>query len=489
MKGLSKSRIFYHRQCPRRLWLYTHRNDLAEDSSYAQATMDAGTDVGELACTLFPGGILIEEENLSDALGRTDETMKNPTQTIYEATLQAGGVLVKVDILAPVKEGYRLIEVKSAGEVKDYHLEDAAIQAWVLDQAGTKVSSVEIGHINKSFVYPGGGDYNGLFTFADITEDSDAIKPQVAGWIKEARDTVAGSEPDIPANPQCFQPFDCPFHKYCFPDLHDLSKYPPEILPRDRNGASAMLLRAHGYEDLKEAPEGLLTNANHERVRRVTASGKAELNPGAAAIIKGWGYPRYYLDFETIFPAVPLYKGTHPYQQVPFQWSCHVEKVDGTMTHKSFLADGRGDPRPEFVETLLEAVSGAGPIVVYNAGFENSRLAELAKEYPGKGADLSAVISRVVDLLPVTRDHYYHPDMRGSWSIKAVLPTIAPDLDYGELLVSDGGMAGEAYLEMIRDETTDDRRNELREGLLKYCERDTLAMVLVLKCLVHYHIL
>ena len=479
MAGLSKSRIIYHRQCPKRLWLYTYHKELAEDTFASSAAMSAGTDAGVLACDMFPKGQLIEEENLSDALARTAEAMKDPEQAIFEATFQAGGVLVKVDILAPSDGGYRLIEVKSSGEVKDYQVEDASIQAWVLAQAAVRLSSVEIAHINKAFVYPGDGNYKGLFTFADITTEAKARQADIPVWIDDALQTVGGAEPQDEPGEQCHYPFDCPFHKHCFPAYYDTSLFLPEILPRDRNGAAAAMLRKKGYTDLRDVPPGLLDNANHERVRRVTASGKTELDPTAAAIMKGWGYPRYYLDFETIFPAVPVFAGTRPFQQVPFQWSCHIEKADGSMTHKEFLAEGKGDPRREFMETLLEAVGASGPIVVYNAGFENTRLAELAREFPERAAAISAVISRVVDLLPVTRNHYYHPSMRGSWSIKAVLPTIAPDLDYSDLSVSDGGMAGAAFLEVIRENTAEERRKDLREGLLKYCERDTLAMVRV----------
>ena len=114
---------------------------------------------------------------------------------------------------------------------------------------------------------------------------------------------------------------------------------------------------------------------------------------------------------------------------------------------------------------------------MYNAGFENSRMRELAITYPDLAADLQAIIHRVFDLLPLARQHYYHPDMLGSWSIKAVLPTIAPELSYDDLEVSHGMMAMESFAELMRPETTIERREHLQAALLKYCERDTWAMV------------
>jgi hypothetical protein len=163
--------------------------------------------------------------------------------------------------------------------------------------------------------------------------------------------------------------------------------------------------------------------------------------------------------------------------QVPFQWSCHTETAKGMMTHCAFLADGQSDPRRPFAETLIEAVGTTGPVFVYNAPFERSRMQELAEYYPDLAPALNAAIDRIVDLLPIAREHYYHPDMRGSWSIKAVLPTIAPDLAYDNLEVANGGMAQEAFAEIMQPETTPERRQQLHNALLLYCERDTLAMV------------
>ena len=152
-------------------------------------------------------------------------------------------------------------------------------------------------------------------------------------------------------------------------------------------------------------------------------------------------YPRYYLDFETITPAIPVWANTRPYQMVPFQWSCHIEDTSGNLEHLEYLADSETDPRPAFIDTLIAAVGSTGPVLVYNAPFESGRMKELAEAFPDKAVPLQSIISRVVDLLPLMRDHYYHPDMLGSWSIKAVLPTVAPELDYTTLPVGDGGMA------------------------------------------------
>ena len=144
----------------------------------------------------------------------------------------------------------------------------------------------------------------------------------------------------------------------------------------------------------------------------------------------GLSYPRYYLDFETITFTAPIWVGTRPYQQIPFQWSCHVESHTGKLKHHEWLADGQQDPRRAFVESLIETIGPRGTSLAYNASFERKRLEELASAFPEYEATLLSLMERIVDLLGIARDYYYHPDMRGSWSIKAVLPTIAPELDY-----------------------------------------------------------
>jgi hypothetical protein len=232
-----------------------------------------------------------------------------------------------------------------------------------------------------------------------------------------------------------------------------------------------------GYEDLRDVPADRITKPKHQRVWRVSKSGKAELDAAAGELIRRMDYPRYYLDFETINPAVPVWANTRPYMQVPFQWSCHIEHADGTLEHHAFLAEGGDDPRRGFSESLVKVLGESGPVVVYNAAFERSRMQEMAEAFPELAPALEVACKRIVDLLPIAREHYYHPEMRGSWSIKDVLRTIAPDLAYEGMAVADGGMAQEAFAELMQPDIVPERRKALRDALLEYCERDTLAMV------------
>ena len=478
--GLSKSRILLHRECPKRLWLKIHRPELEEIDDSNQARFTTGTYVGELAQQLYPDGVLIDGDDLAQAVLDTKAVFSGKKRPIFEATLQADGLLIRADLMLPDQNGYRMVEVKSSTSVKEYYLEDAAIQSWVAQQSGLTLSSVEIAHIDNSFVYSGDGDYKGLFRCIDISEQISGIKDEVPDWSKAARETLLGEEPCITTGDQCNKPFACSFISYCSPPMDDVKGYPPEVLPY--GGALARVLRSEGYTDLRDVPEERMEGWKHQRVWRATKNGQAELSPEAGRLMAMLPYPRYYIDFETINPAVPIWAGTRPYMQVPFQWSCHIETEKGVITHCAYLSNGQSDPRRAFAESLIEAVCIKGPIFVYNASFERSRMQELAEYYPDLASALIAAIDRIVDLLPIAREYYYHPDMRGSWSIKAVLPTIAPDLAYNNLEVANGGMAQEAFAEIMQADTLPERRQQLRKDLLLYCERDTLAMVRI----VHY---
>ncbi len=476
MIGLSKSRITIHRQCPKRLWLQINRPDLIDESTGSTARMTAGTQVGELARSLYPEGLLIDADDLRQAIENTANALKEHARPIFEATFQREGVLVRTDLLLPDAGYYRLVEVKSSTGVKEYHLADVAIQAWVVRDAGVKLSSVEIAHIDRSFVYPGKNDYRGLFAHADTTEQIRSFEKEVPDWINAARATLSGDEPDIAPGEQCHSPFDCSFITHCSPAVDsDKDIIPPEILPY--SGSLAKQLRAEGFIDLRNVPEARLSKPKHLRIWRATKADTAELADEAGRSVRALGYPRYYIDFETIQFAIPLWAGTRPYDQIPFQWSCHVETGEGNMHHAAFLADGQGDPRRSFAESLIEHVGQTGAVVVYNAAFERTRLHELSLSFPDLASALGNIISRIFDLLPVARENYYHPDMCGSWSIKAVLPTIAPELAYDGLEVADGGMAQEAFAEILHPDTPHERSELLRNALLLYCERDTLAMV------------
>ncbi|MFI3184718.1 MAG: DUF2779 domain-containing protein [Methylococcaceae bacterium] len=481
MPGLSKSRLLARRQCPKRLWLHIYKSELLSVSdNTTKVRFNTGNRVGEIARSLYPGGVLIDGSNLQQALRDTSEILvKSPARPIFEATFEHDGQLIRADLLLPEADGYRLVEVKSSASVKSYHLIDTAIQNWVVQKNGLTVIDTAIAHIDTRFVYSGNGDYRGLLKETSIAAKLTPILVEVPNWVAAAQATLNGDEPIIAPGFQCETPFTCPFFWHCNPDaLKNKAQlaYPPEDLPQ-HNGLAAQL-REEGYDDLRQVPPERLTKHLHQRVHTSVLSGVTFLDPSARSQLVDLAYPHFYLDFETYAPAIPIWAGTRPFvTQIPFQWSCHSENANEQLAHQAFLAEGAGDPRREFIDSLLPILGKVGAIFVYSADFERSRLREMAAMFPDLAVSVNDVIVRIVDLLPIARAHYYHPDQHGSWPIKSILQTIAPELAYDDLMVADGRMAQSAFQEIINPNTTDEQRKTLRQGLLDYCERDTLAMV------------
>jgi len=472
---LSKSRILSGWQCHKRLWLEIHDPEKARVSAATERSFQVGHEVGEIARRAFPDGVLIgHDHSLHLALEETARRLAEPGPvTLFEATLSHEGVLVRTDVMIRDEvDKVRLVEVKASTRVKPVNYIDCAVQAWVLAAVGWHPARVELAHINNQFIYRGEGNYDGLFSTVDVTDRVSPMLEHVPRWLTEYREALAGEMPPVGIGPHCRNPYECAFLDYCTPPQSD---YPVRNLPG--GGKIVWQLLEEGVEDIRDIPPDRLTSASQRRVRQVTISGNPELDPAAAAALVELPWPRYYLDFETVSFAVPVWKDTRPYQALPFQWSCHVEKERGELEHREWLAPGDGPPMRDCAVTLISALDDSGPVFTYT-GYEETVLKSLAHMYPDLAAPLHAIIDRLFDLYPITRQHYYHPDMLGSWSIKAVLPTIAADMDYDSLgEVREGGAASDAFLEILDPSTGRTRRAGLRQDLIRYCAYDTLALV------------
>lgn len=481
--GLSKSKITSFEQCPKRLWLQTHRADLAELDAGAEARFAAGHEVGDAACALCPGGVMIEAEpDLAAALQRTQDLISASVQApLFEATFAHDGVLVRVDIMEPDGlGGWHVAEVKSSTSRKDYHVADLATQLWVLREAGVQVSSAAIRHLNNQFFLTEEGNYHGAFVDTPSLEDAKPLALKRPKLVAEIRSVLGSEEPARDPGDHCHDPFPCEFVAYCSRDLETV-RYPVSSLPRTGRQLAAKWAE-HGIVELEDVPHGSFTNAVHARIHEATLSGIPYHDvDGARRIIGDWAYPRTYLDFETIAFALPRWLGTKPWEQVPFQFSAHIEDRTGHITHREFLSLDGQDPRRTCAEALVAQIPEDGTIIAYNAAFERTCILRLAERFSDLAEDLKAIAARIVDLLPVTREHWYHRDQGGSWSIKAVLPTIRNSGDYAALDVADGSAAQLAYLEAISPVTTEARVAEIAQSLRTYCAKDTFAMVEVVR--------
>jgi CRISPR/Cas system-associated exonuclease Cas4 (RecB family) len=475
--AISKTRLLHYFQCPKRLWLEQYSPELEDEGAYDEAAIETGRVVGEKAREVYgkgAGHLIDHNRGLRSAIAETTALLEAGGETpIFEATFDYDGLTVQVDVLDRSQSAPRIIEVKSSTSVKDHFLADCAIQAWTLEQLGIAPQSTALALINTEFVYAGDDNYDALFHEVDLTPDLGPLIGAMPEHVAATRETLESlDEPERDIGPHCTTPHPCPFFTHCAPEQ---GEFPILGLGGRKEPLYGLMLE--GYRDVRDLAEDQLANEQQQRVWRQTVAGEPFVSPELRQFVESLEYPRYFLDFETIAFAIPIWPSTRPYQALPFQWSCHIDDGTGSIGHEEHLDLSGEPPMRRIAEELIERLGTAGPIIVYTS-YEKRVLNELAERYADLAPALEALAGRLVDLYPVAKQHYYHPEMRGSWSIKAVLPTIGADVDYSILdEVRDGEAAQAAYLEAIHEDTPPERRESLREALLAYCRLDTLALV------------
>jgi CRISPR/Cas system-associated exonuclease Cas4 (RecB family) len=474
---LSKSRYCLGVQCLKALYLKVHEPELAEEVDPAQQMIfDQGSAVGAEARTHYPRGVLIEfdYQQTNEALKATQEAILEKSPAIFEAAFIYKNILVRIDILKRNKNGtWDLIEVKSSTDIKDEHIPDVAIQRYVAEGAGLEISRTILKHINRECVFP---DLKNLFVDIDCTELVAAELKSVTKKLKEISSALASeSPPSVGIGPHCDAPYECSFKAMCWQHIPKHSIF-------ELNGVwgkDKFELYQKGILRIADIDESVkVSRAKPQQLKAVQSNSPVIDKKGLKAFIQEIQYPSYFLDFETINPAIPQYPGMSPYAQLPFQFSCHIlKKKNSEVEHIEYLASGFDDPRAELSERLLEVLGNKGTILAYNASFEKARINELSKHMRKFSKALLALLPRFIDLKDAFSKHYYHPDFHGSFSIKDVLPVLVPAMTYEGLGVNDGGGAQVAYLKLCDRATSIEQREKCRKDLLEYCKQDTLAMV------------
>ncbi|MGC2422782.1 MAG: DUF2779 domain-containing protein [Nitrospirota bacterium] len=475
---LSKSKFLSGWQCPLKLWYDIKRPELAsETSDDLQAIFDLGHEIGRLAHGLYPGGRLIEENHLSHgkAVKSTSVAMADKdVPAVFEAAFEYDGIKIRADILVRTDNGWDLIEVKSSTDVKEVNLYDVALQRYVLKGAGVVINRACLCHINKEYVYDGARiEPRGFLVVEDITEKVLLLKDEVIAILADLRRALdSDEEPERQAPYRCKDPYPCQYYGHC---TQDKDEYWVFNLPRLRMD-KLKELEDRGIINIQDLPDDERLSDLQARVKDALLSGVEYLDPALKAELLDVEYPVYFLDFETFMPAIPRYKGTRPYQVLPFQWSCHIMDKAGKLTHKEYLCTEDKDPRVDFTETMLNLLGDSGTICMYHH-YERDRINALAAELPQYDASLKRLIPRLWDILVTMRNNYYHPKFGKSFSLKCVLPALVDNMSYDDLEICDGGMASSSYEVMICSQTAPDEKKLIKNALLKYCEQDTLAMV------------
>jgi hypothetical protein len=490
---LSKSKILAYLQCPKRLWLEVRQPALRSNSSATTTSFATGHAVGDASRKIYDPegvGIFLDIKTLGlKSLIAATQTALAERKTIFEAGFQANASLSLADILIPVVDeagpAWRMVEVKSSTSVKDFHVKDLTVQTAIATQSGIRLTQVSVAHVDNSWTYPGGGQYSGLLKEEDQTANVKQLGADVTQWLNDAH--LVAKLPSAPARSMgnhCTEPYECGFLAHCSSG-EVLVEHPVAWLPRVQTKVLKSYLATPGVKAMEDVPDALL-NDLQLRVKKHTLEKTVYFNaPDAKNALAKHPLPGYFLDFETISFAVPIWAGTRPYEQVPFQFSMHyLEGSDKVVQHSEFLDLTGNDPTLPFAEALVKACGEFGPIFVYNKGFEGARIGDLIhhlQDEVGLVAALASIKARLVDLMPITQNAYYNPTQEGSWSIKSVLTAMVPDLSYKNLdVVQDGGGAQQAYLRAISFAGVGGGIAEMeliRKQLLAYCGMDTIAMV------------
>ena len=480
-RPLSKSRYLDGLQCPKLMWVKVNGRDrMATGEAWHGQLSTVARQLDDLARQLWEGAVEIPP--FRDPAERVEATTRIlPKRVpIFDATFQAGGRFCRVDVLEPAPEGrWDLLEIKAGARIRNVTVQDIAFQRDTLLLAGLELDRLWVLHLDTSYVRGEHLRVHELFKRVDVTERVLRVGPYVEKTVASLREVAAGPEPDTPIGPHCNDPHTCRLIPECWAGLPA-----DNVTELHRAGRSAFGLMDQGIFRIRDIPDAQL-GANQRIQKQAVVTGEVQIDrPAVQRWLQALRWPLWFLDFETMAPAVPPYPGLRPYQQIPFQYSLHVQdEPGGPLRHHEFLHIDAGDPRPCLLRALLDNIGPTGSVLAWNMDYEKMVMKDLAAFQPRKAAPLAAIAARVVDLADPWRTFaVHHPRQKGSTSLKAVLPTVS-DLAHGDLAIGSGADATHAYeAVMTRPATPEDREKVFRE-LRRYCALDTRAMVELLRWL------
>lgn len=484
MLNISKSKyVNAMKYCPKLLWLQKFKPE-EEIPNYNESAITNGYKVGELAREYFEGSVEVEfnKDNLGQMAEDTQKYIDEGKKYICEATFIVDGLFCSVDILHVIDgKKVEFYEVKASTDIKDHFKTDISFQYYVLKKCGYEVEKACLMYINKNYIRKGDEDKKEFFRFEDMTEYAEnatsAVKENLE-YIYQKADIA-----DEPVQDLCENCHYCSFFEYC---KRDLPKPNVFDLGFGMHFDKKVDMYRRGIVSFSEIESsGEIKDKNLRYVKDYLADAPDFVNKDAVKdFLNAVTYPLYHLDFETFSEAVPPYDGIKPYMQVPFQYSLHyTDRKGGEYKHTGCIAKTGEDPRREIAERLCEDIPMNVCVLAFNKSFEARVLKELAETFPDLSEHLMNIHDNLNDLaIPFGRGYYYNKGMKGSYSIKAVLPSLFPDdpeLDYHSLdQIHHGGEAMVAFFDMINMSEEEEKKTRL--NLERYCGLDTYAMVKIL---------
>ncbi|MFC1616579.1 DUF2779 domain-containing protein [Patescibacteria group bacterium] len=488
---ITKSDYLKFLTCPDYFWFHKKKPevlDVIELDDFGKELIKSGQEVEAWGRKLFPGGVLVESRQ-EKAVEDTKKLIDEGKKVIFQATFEADGLYVMVDMLEwDESNQYWIInEAKGStcdkeGESKNkkLHLYDAAFQYIVLQLAGFKVGKVNLLELNKEYAKKGEINPVQLITKTDITEKTHELEPEINENITGMR--ILMDQDSEPQPCDCIyksRANHCPAFSYLYPDMPKYSVHDIALIGLSPKRLEGMV--EGGYLSIYDVPEDFELSKNQRSHVDVT---QTEITTNKSAEIKNlldeMEYPFYYLDYETYPTAVPIYEGCRPYMQIPFQYSLHIQREPGgEHEHVEFLAeDGNTNPMKPLTESLKEVIGDEGSIIVWNKKFEKKCNENIGEVFPEYAEEMQKINERLFDLMDIFQKNLYvHKDFKGKYSIKKVLPVLDPKLSYKDLNISDGSMAMNSWKKMVFETESEVEKEQIKKDMLEYCKMDTWAMV------------
>lgn len=476
---LSKSKYCNAIQCKKMLWLNEYKPEFKEEINN-NSVLENGTEVGIIAKDILGPSIDIEfNDNLQVMIKDTKKALEKEKVIITEASFSYNNNFCSVDILKKEKDNFEIYEVKSSTSISDIYLNDISYQVYVLKKLGYNITKASIVYLNSKYIREKELELEKLFIIEDVTEKAFNKQAEIEKNIKDINEYMneeIEQEQDIGTH--CVKPYDCPFFKYCTRNLPTPNVFDIKGL----SSTSKFKLYKEGKISFKQLLKENINPKYKEQIdfeinKRDSSIKKDEIKKFIATLT----YPMYFLDFETYQESIPTLEKASPYEQIPFQYSLHyIKSEEGNLEHTDFLAEINTDPRRNLAEKLIKDIPKNTCVIAYNCSFEKMVIKKLASLYPDLEEHLMNIHSNIKDLMiPFKNRYYYTKEMKGSYSIKYVLPALFPNepsLNYHNLEdIHNGSEAMNSFRDLKN--MTKEAQIKTRENLLKYCELDTYAMV------------
>lgn len=479
IQNVSKEIFLNALTCPTLGWLMRYRHYQITPTIGDMFRKEQGKEIGKRAQDLYPDGFLVNNPDIFSASEKTLDLLNGSgISTIFEGAFLTGGFSARADILRRKGKSWNLIEVKSGIKDRDDFIDDMAYTAMVIQLSGIDISKVSLFLISRNFRL--GMENKDLFVEIDHTNE---VLDRV-NEFKLVCDDIEGltRKSKKPAPRLRFECRKCKIFKKCVGmeienHIFDISRLSKEKFNE---------LIEYGIVCIEDIPEGFFLSENQDKVRICVQEKRPIVSDNLKSVFDSIIWPAYYLDFEAVTTAIPLYKNVLPYNQLPTQYSIHKCSGPGEiLNHFEYLSDPKKDCRKELAIKLIKDLEGKGSIIVYS-NFEKRIIKSLSRLCPGISEELNLLVDRLVDLEAIIRKNFYHPDFHGSTSIKKTLPVLVPGMSYNGLEISEGDSAMAVFANLALNKFDEEKAKKIKKDLLDYCKQDTLAMVKLHESLINY---